>query len=275
MDKSIFRYNIDTDKFFNTMCFDVDEQCSISSTPKMEFKKNIDKERFFKGTCKDKKGVIMDCCPLNLINIAYSPAPEEIPFQIRSTSNGVFESCPENVKAGCYRENPKEQPVCIQNMCNDSGYRVASNFYEICKAQRVGEYLQPPPDCSSKICWGKNFTLDNIINKEKLVDFDIFKYENLIKVKNNLESDYKNLSTELIELENRINPNDLTLDTDSMKIQRKQIIDKMAENEEYMKYMDKLIHCSSNASKNNQNNQNNKNNKNNQKYFVLDPFSTK
>jgi hypothetical protein len=206
------------DELGNKQCINVQEQCFYGEDMQKSLLGDKRREAILKKECGSRKGGIVYCCPFNLINEPYQPGPYEIPFQVQVTDDKKYRSCPEEIKAGCFREKDRDKPLCIQNACNDAGYRVANNYYEICKAYsgddiRSSNQEVDNPDCLAVGCWGNRFKIEDItidLGKPK-ADEDIMTYLTRLRgmtideitefrgMIDNMKKDTKNEDTKRIE----------------------------------------------------------------------------
>lgn len=148
----------------NLLCINPDEQCFFGQESFESMQNSKQREGLFRSACSQRKGGVIRCCPNSLTNVPYNPGPLDIPHMVRNQGLTNLESCPSQITGGCYRQSKREWPLCIQNVCNDAGYRVASNYYEVCKATQMTDKKEDVPDCPAKGCWGDRFRIPDEID---------------------------------------------------------------------------------------------------------------
>lgn len=134
-------------------CLNPNEQCYYGQGDVKALREDKSKQDRFTQECTKHNGKQIKCCHPDLINVTYNSHPYEIPLMVQNVSGNRFNSCPAEVQARCYNQPEKQIPLCIQNACLDNGYRLASNYYEICKAFKDNP-LDDIPDCLTTSCWG-------------------------------------------------------------------------------------------------------------------------
>lgn len=151
-------------------CLNVEKQCYYGQSDVKALLQDKAKQTRFEQACASRKGRQIQCCHPDLINVTYESQPYEVPFMVQNVSGNRYNSCPENVKAGCFRQPKKQQALCIQNACLDNGYRLASNYYEICKALDITntDLKLEIPDCPTTSCWGDQIDMLFDYNNELL-----------------------------------------------------------------------------------------------------------
>ena len=148
----------------NIQCLDVENQCFYGRAPFKVIAKDKNKEQFFEDACAQREGSMIRCCPPELVNIPYQPGPLEMPIHVQLERENQYKACPETIKASCFRERKRDQPLCINGVCNDAGYRLASNYYELCKSYQISDTPQDILDCEIGGCWGNRFRLPEEID---------------------------------------------------------------------------------------------------------------
>lgn len=141
-------------------CINTEEQCYFGDSSYTLLNQDPDKKKRFEKECQARRGYMTRCCPADLVNLPYTPNPKEIPIHVQLKAHGQYQSCPKSVQSKCYREDDQDKTLCVQNACNDAGYRLASNYYEICKSFQLDDKSVEIPDCSSDGCWGNRFNVD-------------------------------------------------------------------------------------------------------------------
>lgn len=180
-------------------CIDTVKQCYFGESPFTLLSKDDIKKTKFEKECDIKKGFMVRCCQPDLVNISYSPKPKDIPVHVQLKSHGQYEVCPESIQSKCYRETDANKPLCIQNACNDAGYRLANNYYELCKSIQLDENTTEIPDCLINGCWGDRFRVGNETEKtsaQLLVD-----RKNLLDQVKEINSKLKNVKKVSSELQ--------------------------------------------------------------------------
>lgn len=138
-------------------CLNIDSQCVYGeeAADRLLAAGNTNLKTAFESGCSTKKGKMIRCCPLTLINKPYIPPASgtTIPIHVKQTSN-QYNVCPTEITASCIRESPNNIPLCVAQKCNDAGYLEANNYYEVCKAYRPSTMsnIEDVPDCPEKNC---------------------------------------------------------------------------------------------------------------------------
>jgi hypothetical protein len=188
----------------NLQCMDIDKQCYLGEGTLKTLMADENKQSFFENECTNRKGRQIRCCHPDLINVPYLPGPLEVPHMIQGSTHNQYKACPAKIKADCFRETKRNQPLCIQNVCLDNGYRVASNYYEICKALKLRqrEFQIEIPDCSTAGCWGNRFRINEEeaeIEKETVAS-EQSKIVKLEDERTQANQDIKNIEAQIAEI---------------------------------------------------------------------------
>jgi len=135
-------------------CFDSTNQCMMAEEQTYKLMTNTKLDSAFEGACQNRKGSMIRCCPLNLINTPYQPKSGAVPIHVKDNGNGSFTTCPEELTSSCVNEQSNDRfTTCIAQKCNDAGYLEADNYYQVCKAYNLkGNSEQVVPDCPKNNC---------------------------------------------------------------------------------------------------------------------------